>query len=206
MRNPFISFILIILAAATYFGFTAPLWSDAEALKGSITNDQDAIKEGRDLQTLIQDVSGIVSNISPEQQSKLEAVLPEKVDEILLLNDIYTLAASHEMQVQDIELVDIPASGASGAGANVGAIVAPTLGNGVKTRTVTFSVAAEYATFVTFIKELEKSLVLYEITSVDFSSSDDGSSTATGSSAGSSKSKSPSTVTYTVTITTYSVK
>ena len=207
MRNHLISFILIILAVATYFAFTAPLWSQAEILKESIANDQDAIKEGRDLQALVQDVSGIVSEISPEQQSALEAILPEKVDEILLLNDIYTLAASHEMQVQDLGLVDDVSANtnANSAGASGDALSVSTASSGPKTRMVTFSVSAGYAPFVAFIKELEKSLGRYEIPSIKFSASTDGSTKA-GSSASGSKSSQSAGTSYTVTITTYSVK
>lgn len=221
MRNPLIPIILIVLSIATYFAFAAPWWSDIRKLQADMQVAKESIARGNELKELIQNITEKVDAVSPEDQSRLQAVLPFQIDDILFLNDINSLSGNHGLSTKNLTFGDevgtvvgsvAPApqpkiddgdnDTAKGAGS-------PQTAVSQKTKIVTFSVTAKYPKFITFLRDLEQSLVLYEIKSISFSetaTTNAGGSNSKSTSGKTGQSAEPEGDAYSVKLTTYSVE
>lgn len=211
MRNPLIPIILVILSIATYFAFAVPWWTEVTGLKAGIEVADKSITQGKELKELIQNIAEKVDAVPADDRSRLQAVLPVQIDEILFLNDINLLTESHGLQTAGLVLGGDAAGNKKGGSSSTEEASGTASGSAQqKTKEVGFSVSAKYPAFILFLRDLEQSLVLYEIKSIAFSrggTSDEGSTSAK-STAGTSGKNGQATDgdTYTIKFTTYSVE
>ena len=203
MRNPLIPIILVVLSIATYFAFAAPWWAEINSTKADIEVAKVAVTQGNELKELVQNLTEKVNSVPPEDRSRLQAVLPFQIDEILFLNDINVLAGNRGLQARNLVLAeDTSTAGNTAAVSESDGEVKGS--SSQKTKTASFAVTAKYPTFISFLRDIEQSLVLYEIKSVSFSET--GTSDTSGTSGKSGQSTAPQGDDYSVKFTTYSVE
>ena len=212
MRNPIIPIVLAILAVATYFAFITPWWAEVNSLKADIKVAEGAIAKGNELKELVQNITEKVGAVSPDNQSRLQAILPTQIDDILFLNDINALAGNRGLQAKNLSLsadtsmvsAAIPTPEADGATKGPQTKIAASQ----KEKMVSFSVTAKYPAFISFLRDLERSLVLYETKSITFSEKGGGGAGAapTKNTTGKGEAAAPEGDDYSVKFTTYSVE
>jgi len=212
MRNPIIPIVLAILAVATYFAFITPWWAEVNSLKADIKVAEGAITKGNELKELVQNITEKVGAVSPDNQSRLQAILPTQIDDILFLNDINALAGNRGLQAKNLSLsadtsmvsaaIPDPEVGGATKGSQTRMAVPQ------KEKMVSFSVTAKYPAFISFLRDLERSLVLYETKSITFSEKGEGNAVAATvkNTTGKGEAVAPEGDDYSVKFTTYSVE
>lgn len=212
MRNPLIPIILLILSVATYFAFASPWWGDISRIKADIAVAEKAITQGNELKELVQNITEKVNAVPSDDQSRLQAVLPLKIDDILFLNDINAIAGNRGLQAKNLTLTDDVSvvnttpqvSDVSGVTKGAPTEKAPSQ----KIKMVSFAVTAKYPAFISLLRDLEQSLVLYEVQSIGFSGkrASDTANTADKKTVEKGQVAIPEGDDYSVKFTTYSVE
>ncbi len=165
--------ILLILAVAIYFTFTSGLWNDAAGVKA--VNDQysGAIASAQKLISVRDNVLKQYNDISPQDQSNLDKMLPSTVDNIRLIINLNNIALQHGFSLKGISAAASQDKSGSGAASNAGtngSISAPTL----DTVVISFSVSAPYQQFISFMQDLEANLRIMDVTHLSVSANDTG--------------------------------
>lgn len=170
----FISAGLIIVSIAVFFGYINPTYG---AATGETSLAEKSIKEleeekARYTEALnktieIEDArKGLIvkyNAIPSEDREALEKLLPDHIDSVRLILDINNVASEYGMALRNISLAD---EGPKGT----------TLGPGsehVQTVGLTFTVEGPYEKFRGFLRDMEKSLRLVDVTSIGFAAAED---------------------------------
>ncbi|MDD5165220.1 MAG: hypothetical protein PHG25_01635 [Candidatus Pacebacteria bacterium] len=170
--------ILIVIAGAIYFTYTSGVWLEAKDVKA--VNDQytSALANAEKLIALRDKANKDYNSITPDNQEKLNKMLPNTVDNIRLIIDLNNIGTQNGLSLKNIN-ASTKSSGSSasngqGSGTfgqkNASNINIPTL----DTVGVSFSVTATYQQFITLMQALEANLRLMDLTHLSISVSDTG--------------------------------
>lgn len=161
--------VLILIAVGLFFVYTSPTYSGpvAEAQTrirsyNSALEAADAFKE-RESELAIQRDA-----IAPEALARLEAFLPDSVNNIQLILDLDALAARSGVRLSNFA-VDEASSPSGGEGE-----LALESSNPVGSLEVTVTAAGTYAAFVNFLEAAEKSLRMLDVVALSVTSTDNG--------------------------------
>ena len=113
------------------------------------------------------------NDISPQDQSNLDKMLPSTVDNIRLIINLNNIALQHGFSLKGISAAASQDKSGSGAASNAGtngSISAPTL----DTVVISFSVSAPYQQFISFMQDLEANLRIMDVTHLSVSANDTG--------------------------------
>jgi len=167
--------ILIAVAVAVFFMYTNPAYTKVQALQKEQASYNEALSNAKDLQGVRDKLSAKYNSFSPNDLDRLTKLLPNNVNNIGLILDIKGLADKYCLQIQNVKFQTAPDTAAAAA-------QVPQSSNGLATQTkdygvfsFEFSTAGSYDSFVHFVSDMEKSLRIIDISSIDFASSDTSS-------------------------------
>lgn len=155
---------MLIGAVGLFLGFTQPKYdTSVAALRAEIRDLDTALLAAEKFKEKELQLTQEQRAIAPEQLARLEAFLPDSVDNVQLIVDMNSLAARSGVQLSDFDIVGGEEVGADqAAGAPGGGAVAPAfaLGPAETTESLELSVSAigSYAAFRTFLDGIERSL------------------------------------------------
>ena len=166
--------ILLVLSIASFVVFTNPAYQQVKVLKAQAAQYDTALANSRKLQEERDTLNAKYRNFTPDELDRLTKLLPDNTDNIRLIIDIQQMAQSYGMTLATIKfdagqdaatagtspLTSASAADVSSASQDYGAF------------DLTFSTTATYENFINFIKDVESSLRLTDIESVDFSAGD----------------------------------
>lgn len=187
--------ISIIVAVGLFFTYIRPTFQDVKAIQDETAEYAQAVEKASELKRRIAELKAQQSAIPLADLERLEALLPDRVDEVAALIDVDALAARHNLILGDIKVVDqkgtdskgsqatqpgpiTPAPGAMPglAGASGAATPQDAEGGAIRgqyaTLDIGFSVTGAYNDFRLFLEEIEQSLVLMEVTKITFTESE----------------------------------
>lgn len=98
---------------------------------------------------------------SKEDLDRLARIVPDKVNTVKLVTDIDSIAGKYGITVRSVRVTDQVADNSQVVGGGTPA-------NPYQTTTLTFSFSSSYEKLVPFLKDLEKSLQMIDINSVNF--------------------------------------
>lgn len=164
-----IPILFVVGAIGLFFGYMQPTYNGAiTELQGEIQELDMALLAAQRFSAKQLQLSQQREQVAPEELARLEAFLPDSVDNVQLIVDLNSLAARSGVTLSDF---DIANSEGDNEGAQVGGIPeggpvvdgAPTtlaLSTGEPVDSLELSVAAtgSYAAFRTFLEGVEKSL------------------------------------------------
>ena len=159
--NNIISIVLLIASAGLFFGYIDPAFSKVKELVDEKSNFNSALTRAKDLGIERDKLLVKYNNISPANQEKLEKLLPDNIDNIRLIIDIDDMAKTYGMRIRNFK-ADISAQKDK-----LGKDTSP-----YGTLTLSFSTTASYSFFLSFMKDLEHSLRIMDVTAVSFASND----------------------------------
>ncbi|NDB59043.1 hypothetical protein EB001_11380 [bacterium] len=169
--------ILIVLAVGIYFTFTRAKIDELQAIRQVNAQYEQALKNSEKLVKVRDTVRDNYNKISQDDQERLEKILPDNVDNVRLIIDVSGVAARHELVMKNVktttpkdasEPVVDTAMGQGGMGAP-----APSQST-YSTVTLNFSVSSNYQNFLNFLKDIEASLRIIEVSKITIKSSDTG--------------------------------
>ena len=177
-----IPIILLIISVGLFVAFTNPAYQGPQgvkALKALAGQYDTALTNSRKLQEQRDMLAAKYHSISPEQLGRLSKLLPDNADNIRLIIDIQQMAQSYGMSLAAIKFDSTATAAAAGSGqlaAGTPASVA-SASTDYGAFNLQFSTTATYTNFLSFLKDIESSLRLTDIQSIDFASGDASKST-----------------------------
>jgi Tfp pilus assembly protein PilO len=100
--------------------------------------------------------------VSAEDMANLLKLLPDNIDNVRLIIDIDEMAKAHGLPIGGFK---------AETSADTSKVIGASKAN-YGTLTLSFSVSANYNAFLAFMKDLERSLRILDITSINFNASD----------------------------------
>jgi Tfp pilus assembly protein PilO len=156
------SIILIVASLGLFFGYIDPTYKN---VKQEITAKKEeyakALENSKNVREERSRLVAKYTTIKEENIDKLTKMLPDNIDNVRLLIDLDEIAKGHSMRIRDFRTDTGEKSDTIGKGVA-----------GYGTLTVTFSTTATYNTFLAFLKDLEQSLRILDVTTISFASSD----------------------------------
>lgn len=166
--------ILVVLAVGIYFTFTQGKIEEFKEVQKVNAEYQQALDNSEKLIKVRDAVLKSYNDISPEDQERLNKLLPDNVDNVRLIIDVNGVAARHNLAVKNIKTSASPVNSSSataGASQNTGRINVP---NTYDTVTLSFNVTTNYETFIDFIRDLEASLRIMDISKISLNVGETG--------------------------------
>lgn len=182
-----------IVAVGLFFSYIQPTFEDIRGIQDEAAQYAQAVEKASELQQRINELKQRQSSISLADLERLEALLPGRVDEVAVLIDLDAIASSHNLTLGDVEVGDREKNEADGQNAqNQPSIVAApnqmigssddeaptglepseTVTSQYATLDISFSVVGTYNDFRMFLRDIERSLVLMEVTKITFTESE----------------------------------
>jgi Tfp pilus assembly protein PilO len=162
--------ILIILAITSFMMFTNPMYQEVKAMNMQAAQYDSALTNSQKLQTERDALSVKYHTIAPDSLSRLTSLLPDNADNIRLIIDIQRMAQSYGLSISSIKF-DATEGQKGTTSSTLAAVSASDLAQASKeygTFHLEFSTTASYENFRKFLKDIETSLRLTDVESIDF--------------------------------------
>lgn len=170
MRN-IIALLLIVASVGVFFGYIKPTYSSIKELQDQEAVYDESLTQIQTLQETLARYDKTLKSFTQEDIDRLNKFLPSSIDNVRLIIELMNIGSNYGLAIKGITL-DQPA--VSGSQTNAAPVqTAASKQGGYESINVSFNVTASYNGFITFIKGLEKSLRLVDITSISFTPSGD---------------------------------
>ncbi|MDB5189029.1 MAG: hypothetical protein JWM92_627 [Candidatus Nomurabacteria bacterium] len=203
-------FFLTVIAASVgiFIVFILPRYSAIQTARAAIVSYNTNLVTANQLQQSRQALIAQYNGISKDDLNNIQTLLPDSVDNIRLIIQINALATKNGLA--SLRQVDYSADQAAIPAASTLPASTSTPSATLQPYapfTISFETSGQYSNFLSFISDLEQNLRLVDITSIDFTSAADSSTTGTAGPAIQPGSQSvASGLKYKVTLKTYWLK
>ena len=163
-------FLLIILAIGLFFTYTNGKIQEIRAVQAQNAQYLTAINNSKELINERDKVLGVYNSLTIDQKANLDKMLPDNIDNVRLMIDMNNIASHH-----GITLVGL-STGADGvAAANTSSgLGAANNTSAVNSVSVSFNFTSSYPNFLSFLKDLESSLRILDITHMSVATNETG--------------------------------
>ncbi len=152
---------LILLSLGAGFFYVSPQYQKIQMHRAEGVKYDDVIAKAQDLSKLRAELSDTLNTFSADDLDRLSKLVPEKVDTARLILDVSGIAAKYAMEMKDIQVTE-PAK------ADTKAVdVKP-----YKTSTISFNFQSSYEGMIQFVKDLEQSLRMVDVTNITLATGD----------------------------------
>jgi len=169
--------ILVLLSVGLFFTIVNPMYTNESAdapgvkkLQSEIAKYNEALDKSDQLAAEKDRLLAIKTNLSPEDRTKIEKMLPDSIDNIRLVIDINNIAQRYDLILKQLQFTG------NGSAKNTKNTTASldqngrdiTIGGDETTGSVefSFSVTAQYETFKRFLSDLEDSLRIIDVSAI----------------------------------------
>ena len=167
MRNV-LPFTLIILAIGLFFTFTAGKIQQIKSIQAQNSAYLVAINNSQELISERDKVLAAYNGLNVTDRTNLDKIIPDNIDNVRRLIDIKNIASRHGINLQGLSTSADGATSKSTTAASAGG------GNKLNPVGVTLSFSASYPVFLSFLRDLESSLRILDITSMTVTANDTG--------------------------------
>jgi len=158
-----IPIILIVAAIGLFVGYINPQYQQVKMLSAKSAQYGDALDQAKELRTVRDHLLAERNTFSSDDLNRIAHALPDNVDNIRLIIDINNIASRHGLTLKTINVGDVSDSSQARSSTATGSS-----GDPVGSVTVNFSFSADYDTFMAFLHDLEHSLRIVDVESIDF--------------------------------------
>lgn len=163
-------FVTILIAIGIFFGYINPTYTGEVArLRAEIESYDNALKAAADFKDKQNELKEERAKISDSDIERLEAYLPDGVDNVQLILDLDALANRSGVKLSDFE-IDVPDGSEEGGGPAGLPLAAET----VESITLGVSATGTYPSFRTFLEGVEKSLRPLDLVALEITDSETG--------------------------------
>lgn len=186
MNRNITALILIVLAIGIYFTYTRAQIDEVKALRSVNADYQTAIDNATTLITVRDSVLKAYNSLSDSDKERLNKLVPNTVDNVRLIIDVKDdIAARHGLSLRNIKTSSpdtqtqttgtVPTSAVAGAPVTMTSQQAQA---GASSKygivTLSFTVTSNYQTFIDFLKDLESSLRIMDISKLTVANAEGG--------------------------------
>lgn len=168
MMRFIIPFVIAAAAIGLFVVYTNPQYQVIKGLQAQVAQYDDALNKAQELRATRDQLLSKRNTFSADDINRLTHALPDNVDNIRLIIDINNIASRHGLSLSSIKVGDVSDSSTARSALAVGSS-----GDAVGSVTVDFTVSADYQTFLAFLHDLEHSLRIVDIESIDFKTGTD---------------------------------
>jgi Tfp pilus assembly protein PilO len=155
-----LSILFILMAIATFFFYTEDKYAEIKQAKLDIVDYEEALRQSRDILDKREELLEKYKAFKKEDLDNLKKLLPDHIDNVQLILDLNNIAKKYGMTLKGIKVETGPDSafeqGSTTNKSSYGTIA------------VSFKVASDYPTFVSFLQDVERSLRIVDITDLTF--------------------------------------
>ncbi len=155
-----ISIFFVAASLAIFFAYVNPTYSTIKGLGVEQGQFDEALNKSKELQSVRDTLLSKYNTFNRTDVTRLEKLLPDGVDNVKLVLDIDNIASRYGLRIRNVTVESAAQSDSR--------TIAPDTGP-TGSVLLSFTIASSYSTFVQFLKDLEQSLRLTDITSVSFS-------------------------------------
>ena len=152
--------LFVIVAVGLFFGYVDPVYDEVKVLRAEEARFIDALDRSKELQQLKDQLLARYNTFSSVDLERLQKLLPDNVDNVRLVLDLDGIASNYGLQIRNVSID-------RGAASVPGTISSDT--KSYSSIVLSFAVQATYSDFLLFIQDLETSLRLVDIFSIEFS-------------------------------------
>jgi Tfp pilus assembly protein PilO len=167
--------ILIIVSVTSFLMFTNPTYKEVKELKAKATAYNEALATSARLQAERDALTAKYNSLLPEDLKRLTQLLPDTTDNVRLIIDLQRMAQAYGMTISSTKFdakstkkTVTPPTGSPLQAVGANDVAQATRDYGVFE--LAFSTTGNYENFMKFLKDVESSLRLTDIQSVEFSS------------------------------------
>ena len=178
----------IAIAIGLFFVYIRPTFQEIKSIQDETAEYAQATEKAAELQGRISEPKNKQTAIPLTNIERLEALVPNHIDEVAVLIDLNTLAVAHRLTLADIKVAQQSATTAGSqqtqeqgipdvpvaASAGQDTVGKATTGD-YHTLDMSFSVSGTYTDFRMFLQDIERSLVLMDVTKISFLRTEGGS-------------------------------
>jgi Tfp pilus assembly protein PilO len=170
------SLILIILAIGLFFMYTNGEIQGMKSIQVSNATYATAIQNSQQLIAERDKVLAVYNTLTDQEKANLNKILPDNVDNVRLMIDMNNIASRHGIILQGLST---SADGSSGNSGGSGSGPATNSGTNPSSDTVnsvsiSFGFSSSYANFLSFMKDVESSLRILDISSMSVTANPTG--------------------------------
>jgi Tfp pilus assembly protein PilO len=158
--------LALFIAGAIFFWYTKPTYDGVQAIKDESAQYDAALAKAAELQQLKQQLLSRYNSFSPTDLDRVQKLLPDHVDNVALILDLDNLAARYQMPMENVD-VSTPAS----SGGDTGIATIGSSGQKYDSVTIHFSTRGSYTNFLSLMKDLEQSLRIVDLVSLNLTPS-----------------------------------
>jgi Tfp pilus assembly protein PilO len=152
-------FIIVALCFGMYFLYISPLWTEVSDLQSKKTNYDNVLSKIDELKAERDGALNAYASISPDDLAKLEKIVPQSFDSVKFLNDMGVASSRYGLSMDTFD------SNASRVEEERTVNSQPN--GGFKTNSVNIRVMGTLPQFINFLKELESSLKIIDVTTLN---------------------------------------
>lgn len=166
----FTPIILIIAAGLIFFGYIDPTYQNTiKPLQDDAAQYTKVLNQEAQFTKIRNNLSDKENSFPAEGRTRLEKMLPGTVDNVRLIIDVSNLASQYGVKLKNIKVNTSGSATGSQGGSQISLGVEQ---NPYGTMQLSFMISSPYANFVQFMKALEQSLRIVDVSSISFNSSD----------------------------------
>lgn len=166
--------ILMLISVGLYYTFISPQYAKVTALRGQVNQYNDILNNVTELKDRRDTLLSKYNSIAPVEINRLDKALPDHIDTVNIARDFDTIASRYGISIKSLSTAETKTDNV-GTVAPVNATVAPGASvPSVQQVSITFSFVATYQNFRSFLRDLESSLRILDITHLSFDTADNG--------------------------------
>ncbi len=189
MNRNITAIILIIISVGLYLTITTKMLADVKLVQADNKNYISAMEKANELINIKKKRLEEYNNLTQEDRSNLDKMIPKSVDNIRLIIDLNSFAEKNGLILKNIKAV-VSSKADDKSPKNIPATVsAPVIGGGAVDTSLTssiipipvldsvivsFNVTAPYLRFISFLQELESNLRIMDLTKLSVKVNDSG--------------------------------
>ena len=171
MSNRIPPLIALAVAIGIFFAYVNPTWSGTlAATKSAIASDDKALAAASEYATQQNELADARNNIDTTDLARLETLLPDSVDNVVLILDLNALAARSGLLLSNIDVMKSEAKSLNSTSALPATGVSP-----IGSIDLSLSAVGTYDAFRAFLTGVEKSARLLDVRDLVVKGSDTGS-------------------------------
>lgn len=176
--------IFLLSGVGLFFGYTSSAYNSITTLKSDAIHLDEALDRAKQLTALRDSLVARYNTIAASDLNRLNKLLPDNIDNIRLIIDINNIAASRNIKISTFDFVNTSSadtqSAAQPAESGVRTPAMPPANEDVSAREMvsknkepygsvqlSFTASAPYEDFLAFLVDLEKSLRVVNIKSIE---------------------------------------
>ncbi len=164
--------ILVLISLGSFAWFTNPVYKDISDLKTRRAAYDEALTNSKELARVRDELVAKYNSFSASDLEHLRKLVPDNVDNIRLILEIERIASSHAMSLSNVKYNVLDQKKDAAAQAAVGGVPLSEQNKNFGTFDLQFSTKGDYATFLTFLSDIEHSLRLVDLSSLSVSVGD----------------------------------